>query len=82
VYKKVPVKSMHRPNATVYIVDGGAGDIEGTEFLYEKDTPWRAAQQEAIYTSYSRMHVSSTNFTYVHFDSRTRAVVDQFTLTK
>lgn len=72
----------HRPNATVYIVDGGAGDIEGTEFLYEDNTPWRAAQQKAIYTSYSRMEVSHGNFTYIHFNSRTHEVVDKFTLTK
>ena len=82
VYKRQPTKTLHRPNATVYVVDGAAGDIEGTEFLLERDTVWRAAGQHVPYTGYGRMSANHTALRYEHFDARTGQRKDDFTLTK
>jgi hypothetical protein len=41
VYKRQPVKTFHQPNATVYVVNGAAGDIEGTQNAWTADVAWR-----------------------------------------
>ncbi|EDQ85642.1 uncharacterized protein MONBRDRAFT_11688 [Monosiga brevicollis MX1] len=41
VYQKQPIKTLHRPNATVYVVNGAAGDIEGTQGGWTDNVDWR-----------------------------------------
>lgn len=42
-YNGTYTESYHRPNQTVYVVNGAAGNIEGVENLWHsaKEAPWR-----------------------------------------
>jgi hypothetical protein len=42
VRNRVPIKTLHRPGAPVYVVEGAAGDVEGIISVVT-DVPWRCA---------------------------------------
>ena len=71
------------PQAPVYIVNGGAGNIEGNDhtFLPEKDAPWRAAHG-THHTGWVAMQPSHKQLKFMYVESRLQQVVDEFVITK
>eukprot|EP00730_Choanoeca_flexa_P015336 TRINITY_DN7022_c0_g1_i4.p1 TRINITY_DN7022_c0_g1~~TRINITY_DN7022_c0_g1_i4.p1 ORF type:complete len:431 (+),score=109.33 TRINITY_DN7022_c0_g1_i4:23-1294(+) len=82
VYKRQPIKTYHQPNATVYVVNGAAGDIEGTQNDWKRDIDWRAFHNEERYTGYSRMEANKQALSWTYYDAKHGQVVDTWTLTK
>ncbi|KNC49409.1 uncharacterized protein AMSG_05412 [Thecamonas trahens ATCC 50062] len=84
---KLVSTSYASPNATVYIVNGAAGNIEGhAPTFVSPPLPFSAARNGTVY-GYARMWLSapdaspaSLRFEFVAADSR--AVIDSFVLTK
>ena len=58
VYNGTANHNFHNANATVYIVNGAAGDIEGIDPTFLPENPgYRAFAQPTVHTGYGRMTV-------------------------
>jgi len=79
----VTAKSFHNAPSPVYIVNGAAGDKEGTEPGFVPLDPIRAYGRELFNTGYARMYVNRTAVVWDYVDTtKKREIVDRFTLSK
>lgn len=71
------------PAAPVYIVNGGAGNIEGNDHTHlpEKDVPWRAAAGTS-HTSWMTVVPTHNSLRFFYSESRDHTVLDHFEITR
>ncbi|KJE93702.1 hypothetical protein CAOG_004456 [Capsaspora owczarzaki ATCC 30864] len=75
-------KSYHNSGAPVYIVNGAAGNVEGSESFFEPGIEFRAAHGITTNKGYARWHVNMTHFDWEYFDASHKVVLDRVTLSK
>lgn len=82
VFKEQHFPSYVKPPATVYIVNGAAGNIEGNDPTHLKaaDVPWRAAHGDGIKTGFMVMAPSRHKLSFVYIESKSQKVADHFTI--
>eukprot|EP00041_Stephanoeca_diplocostata_P011948 m.198369 g.198369 ORF g.198369 m.198369 type:complete len:437 (+) comp18745_c0_seq1:160-1470(+) len=70
------VKSYHNAPSPVYIVNGAAGDVEGTDPTWVKDekVPFRATNDDGLHTGYARVTVNRTTLDWQFVYSGSRAI--------
>jgi len=81
VYKEKPVMQYHRPNTTLYVVNGAAGNREQLDTVWVDPTPaWSAFHLSAY--GYARMQITPTSLSWQFIQDSDGRVMDSFTLTK
>lgn len=77
-------KDYSNPQATVYIVNGAAGNKEHNdpEFMPKELAPWRAAHGHGFENGWLRMRATRTTLQLEYLLSKTGKVQDHFALTK
>ena len=77
-------KSYVRPQATVYIVNGAAGNKERNDpgFVPDREAPWRAAHGDGVDTGWVRMKATTTEMLFEYHLSRDQRIYDTFTITR
>ncbi|XP_065177312.1 acid phosphatase type 7-like [Sycon ciliatum] len=71
------------PRAPVYIVNGGAGNIEGNDhtFLPSMAVPWRAAHG-THHTGWMTMIPTNSKLSFFYTESRSNEIVDKFEIVR
>ncbi|XP_077983489.1 acid phosphatase type 7-like [Glandiceps talaboti] len=85
VYKKqVTSKNYNNPQATVYIVNGAAGNPEPNDPTYVPISmaPWRANEVTTFHSGWMLMEVNATALDFTYLFSETGEVKDRFTIIK
>ncbi|XP_070574899.1 acid phosphatase type 7-like [Ptychodera flava] len=77
-------KNYHNPPATVYIVNGAAGNPELNDptFVPESMAPWRAKNAVTENNGWMLMEVNATALDFKYLFSKNDEVFDRFTITK
>ncbi|XP_006813910.2 uncharacterized protein LOC102800613 [Saccoglossus kowalevskii] len=77
-------KNYINPQATVYIVNGGAGNPEGNDitFMPESFVPWRAKIADTSHTGWMTMDITETSLHFKYILSETWQKYDKFTITR
>eukprot|EP01098_Paradermamoeba_levis_P006724 TRINITY_DN2792_c0_g4_i2.p1 TRINITY_DN2792_c0_g4~~TRINITY_DN2792_c0_g4_i2.p1 ORF type:complete len:310 (+),score=91.61 TRINITY_DN2792_c0_g4_i2:513-1442(+) len=70
------------PNATIYIVDGAAGNIELNDPTWMPNIKWRASHSKGFEFGYARMTISKTSLEWTFFNDKDKSITDQFTIKK
>lgn len=73
-----------KPEGTVYIVNGAAGNPEHNDpnFMPQKDVPWRATHGKGLHTGWLRMRANSYLLQFEYLLSDTGEIADFFVISR